>query len=907
MSKLFNAFENFEPIKITKPIRLIELFAGVGSQAMALRDIGAKFEHYRVCEFDKYTIQSYNAIHGTSFPVSDIRDWTGDDLGIVDKDKYEYIMTYSFPCFTGDTLVTTDSGIVPIKDIKIGDSVLTHDGTYKKVTDSRCTGNKPLWKIRTQMGYVSKCTGNHKIYVRKKYKKWNTDERTYIRSFSDPQYISVFDLSTSKKVSDYYVGFPINKNSIIPIWNGVDMQWNIDKRPNRCDHKNEIGQLVNKYDFWWIIGRYVADGWIRQQGGIIIAYPDSKESELLNHVNSLGINYTISRERTCNKLHIARKEYSMFVQPICKGAANKKIPQFILDLPVNLLEGFLMGYLSGDGSFDGTVHRATSTSKYLIYGFSQIVAKVFHRSSGIYYNKPRGTSIIDGRCVNNRESWSLHFKTHDSPQDKAFFENGFIWYPISKLEATSETDFVYDITVESNHSFVANNMIVHNCTDISTAGKQLGMSKDSGTRSGLLWEVERLLKETKELPQILLMENVTQVHSDKFIKDFNNWCNFLKSIGYTNKWADLEATDYGVAQTRNRCFMVSILGKINYDFPKPIPLNKVLIDYLEPYVDKRYYVTTDFAKKLVRDIVEQNRLVLKDCITPQIDSVRWVRTEEGKVLRKDYESGKIHHGFNEYRVIEQRPESVSGTITTVTKDNIVLEVDKVETDVVRMVGRNPDNPTSRKQSDVYEQRLEVKETVGCGTLTTATKDNICLEKYVIENMDFNERGTVHNEFGVCRTITGSGGDGGYHSGNQPKVLQLYKVVGENRYILAHPYSVYSRKFNLNECSGTLGTNCDHYNSSVSNTPIELLDESNCSIFGIEDIEDFVHTVNGKKYLILIRKLTPLECWRLMGFTDEDFNAAKESGVSNSQLYKQAGNSIVKQVLMAIFRNMNIQQ
>ena len=56
MSKLFNAFENFEQIKITKPIRLIELFAGVGSQAMALRDIGAKFESYRVCEFDRFAI-----------------------------------------------------------------------------------------------------------------------------------------------------------------------------------------------------------------------------------------------------------------------------------------------------------------------------------------------------------------------------------------------------------------------------------------------------------------------------------------------------------------------------------------------------------------------------------------------------------------------------------------------------------------------------------------------------------------------------------------------------------------------------------------------------------------------------------------------------------------------------------
>lgn len=83
---------------ITKPIRLIELFAGVGSQAMALRDIGTDFEHYRVVEFDKYAVASYNAIHGTNFTTMDITKITGNDLGIVDTDKYTYLMTYSFPC-----------------------------------------------------------------------------------------------------------------------------------------------------------------------------------------------------------------------------------------------------------------------------------------------------------------------------------------------------------------------------------------------------------------------------------------------------------------------------------------------------------------------------------------------------------------------------------------------------------------------------------------------------------------------------------------------------------------------------------------------------------------------------------------------------------------------------------------
>lgn len=72
-----------EPISITKPIRLIELFAGYGSQAMALKRIGAEFEHYMVVEFDKYAIASYNAVHGTKFPPVDITKVHASDLNIL--------------------------------------------------------------------------------------------------------------------------------------------------------------------------------------------------------------------------------------------------------------------------------------------------------------------------------------------------------------------------------------------------------------------------------------------------------------------------------------------------------------------------------------------------------------------------------------------------------------------------------------------------------------------------------------------------------------------------------------------------------------------------------------------------------------------------------------------------------
>ena len=138
------------------------------------------------------------------------------------------------------------------------------------------------------------------------------------------------------------------------------------------------------------------------------------------------------------------------------------------------------------------------------------------------------------------------------------------------------------------------------------------MSKVSGTRSGLLWEVERILTEIRdgsgELPQILFMENVPQVHGKKNIDDFKKWLEFLESLGYTNYWQDLNAKNYGVAQNRNRCFMFSFLGNYSYNFPQPIPLKKKLKDYLEDNVDEKYYINNEKADKLIKQLIDNGTL-----------------------------------------------------------------------------------------------------------------------------------------------------------------------------------------------------------------------------------------------------------------------------------------------------------
>ncbi len=133
------------------------------------------------------------------------------------------------------------------------------------------------------------------------------------------------------------------------------------------------------------------------------------------------------------------------------------------------------------------------------------------------------------------------------------------------------------------------------CTDISLAGRLGGFEKGSNTNSSLLWEVQRLLIEsskTTELPKYLLIENVKNLVSKKFMPSFQTWFDFLSSLGYKNFWKVLNAKDYGIPQNRERVFMVSILDKdASYEFPKPIPLMLKLVDMLEKEVDEKYFLS----------------------------------------------------------------------------------------------------------------------------------------------------------------------------------------------------------------------------------------------------------------------------------------------------------------------------
>ena len=138
------------------------------------------------------------------------------------------------------------------------------------------------------------------------------------------------------------------------------------------------------------------------------------------------------------------------------------------------------------------------------------------------------------------------------------------------------------------------------CQDLSAAGKGLGMEKGSGTRSALIWEVERILREMKELPQYLVMENVPQVVGKKNKPQFDKWLSVLSDLGYTSCYFIINAKDFGIAQNRKRVFCVSALNNSTFAIsPVGFPLKFKLKHFLEKKVDESYYLKDEIIESLI--------------------------------------------------------------------------------------------------------------------------------------------------------------------------------------------------------------------------------------------------------------------------------------------------------------------
>ena len=506
-------------------LRVFESFAGIGAFTKALKNLEIDYQLVGFSEIDKYAVKSFCAIHDVSEELN-----YGDITKIKVEELPDFdLFTFGFPCFREGTLITTKRGLVPIEEITKNDYVLTHKNRFQKVVKTMKQVKSGIYHLRIQGSPHTFVTEEHPYYVRRVKRVWDSKKRTNVREFSEPMWVDVKDL----KKGDL-VGFSTN-----------------------CNSENSLG--LSEEDCW-LLGRYIADGYIQ----------DGKRANRINSYNHkvtfcIGkkklkqftdkvqyYKFGISEEKTVYKARIIDEHFLRLCKACGSGAANKVIPQFILDLPKDLLENFLDGYMSGDGSEKNNVFKATSVSKKLVYQLGQVVQKVYNTPYCIFFTKRPRTAIIEGREVNQKDTWQIQFKKETRKQNKAVFIDGMLWCPVKEIEIDLDfSGYVYNMEVENDNSYVANNCTVHNCQSFSVAGKGLGFSDPRGT---LFFEAYKILE--AKLPRYFIFENVKGLLSHDKGNTIHTIMEYLGKLNYEITMDLLNTKDYGLPQNRERLFCI---------------------------------------------------------------------------------------------------------------------------------------------------------------------------------------------------------------------------------------------------------------------------------------------------------------------------------------------------------------
>ena len=485
------------------------------------------------------------------------------------------------------------------------------------------------------------------------------------------------------------------------------------------------------------------------------------------------------------------------------------------------------------------------------------------------------------------------------------------------------------------------------CQDISVAGKGAGIKE--GTRSGLLFEVERLLitaSEKGNLPKYLLLENVKNLVSKKFKADFDRWLYFLSSLGYTNYWQILNAKDFGIPQNRERVFCVSIRGEHKpFKFPEKRELKLRLRDMIDEVVDEKYYLKESTIRSIINSSFNSRR-----------DSIRKGDDVAYTILARDFKGpqcvqvGEVVGGkWDKMHDISRRvyePDGISPTVHCQQGGNTELKIAEnfvlggVDEDpvIVAMRGRNPDNPSDRTKGAPLEQRFEANEQGICNSLTTVQKDNLLMEKkrgskeYVARRYKefIEEKGYIPEMFvaynkqevaDIAPTITGQCSCPSGSSAVLKLETEDVKVLAPNNWGHKAGDGTATRERRETDIVPALQANAGQTQQSYLKIKVATKQ-------GYEKAEegDYVNITfpssktkrgrvgrgiaqtltcgDGNAIVtenVRIRKLTPRECLRLMGWNDEQIDKIAAAKVSATQQYRQAGNGIVVQVLEFIFK------
>ena len=507
--------------------------------------------------------------------LGSVTDVHGGDIEPVD------IITFGSPCFPAGTLVLTNKGYRPIEELRCGDIVFTHKGNWKPISAIGYKQSNTVKLKGNHYGIIT--TPNHPFYSAEQGKQWNGNG--YTRTLE-----KIGEWTDAAEMQGKRWAVP---NSI----HGIAIP-HIAQTSAKQNTPPAIDQ-----DLMYIIGRWLGDGWLRNGqrqnrpegetwGQIFICANSDKAGYLEKRLHSVfdGVS-TINRfsERTVEKFIVSN-------QPLCEWIAEqfgshadgKRIPAWAYCMNTKMREALLQGYIDSDGyRHKENTWKATTVSKELAHGI-RLLAETLDYSCTVHYADVGSTTVIEGRTVNQKPQYQVVMGKEK--RTTAIKHGMHTWYTCRTVEPYSENQTVYNITVDDDHSYIVEGFVVHNCQDLSMAGKRAGLKHeangdDETTRSGLFMEAVRIIKEMRketngEYPTFAVWENVPGAFSSNKGEDFRTVLQELIKIveptavmpavpsngwpyadsycgdGWSLAYRVFDAQYWGVPQRRRRIYLV---------------------------------------------------------------------------------------------------------------------------------------------------------------------------------------------------------------------------------------------------------------------------------------------------------------------------------------------------------------
>jgi DNA (cytosine-5)-methyltransferase 1 len=563
---------------MTKKILVADLLCGAGGSstgcARALAELGLKMElvcvnHWPVA-LDTHSKNHPEARHYCQ-DIATVRPH------LIVPEGYLDLLMASPTCFPAGTLVMTERGFEPIETVEPGVRVLTHKGRWRRVSSTMRT-EAPTVLVRGHGHFGIETTADHPFLACERRLKHRYAPGSGRHRYTDPAWVPAASLKAKKH-----------------FW----------ATPTRAEYLPvpEIGGRGLKFspEFWWFVGRWLGDGYFGERkaprnAAIIICCGHSEHNELAAHLNfapAVGpraaeneLRWSGRKQPTGYRFDTEHEGLMLWLKAhFGKLAHGKRLPAWALTMPERDRRAMLEGYLSADGWGDHRKCETNTVSKSLALGMRLLAESLGHRVA-MHLTRAR-QNPIEGRKVSQRDQYHLVW-VRSRQHNYGGESDGLSWLRVRSVTPTNRTVPVFNISVEEDESYVAEGIVVHNCTHHSVArgGKPTSDQQRSDPWHIVTWLTELRVKR-------MIIENVWEfcgwgpvdARTGKPIPSrkgeyFRAWIDTIRRLGYDPEWRKLNAADFGDATTRQRFILMARSDKRSVSWPIPTHRKKIADELL---------------------------------------------------------------------------------------------------------------------------------------------------------------------------------------------------------------------------------------------------------------------------------------------------------------------------------------